>query len=128
MPILSKKLIDIEATLKWWFTLKCVRGMITTYSQMHRTDKYSQQIPIIWPVWLNGWVSLHEISGCGFESSSSHLNFRFHECFEKGVSWHSNNHRVWIHSETPMWRVITYAQIAVQIKIDKTAQSFGKFG
>ena len=32
----------------------CVRDMIRTYSQMHHTDKYSQHIPIIWPVWLNG--------------------------------------------------------------------------
>ena len=31
-----------------------VRDMIRTYSQMHRTDKYSQHSSIIWPVWLNG--------------------------------------------------------------------------
>ena len=36
------------------FTLKRVRDMIITYSQMHRTDKYSQHSSIIWPVWLNG--------------------------------------------------------------------------
>ena len=41
-----------------------------------------------------------EISGSGFESSCSHLNFRFHACFEQGVPWHSGNYRVWIHSET----------------------------
>ena len=35
-------------------TLKRVRDMIRTYSQMHRTDKYSQHSSIIWPVWLNG--------------------------------------------------------------------------
>ena len=40
--------------LKCGFTLKRVRGMIKTYSQMHRTDKYSQHSSIIWPVWLNG--------------------------------------------------------------------------
>ena len=28
---------------------------------------------IIWPVWLNGWVFVYELSGCGFESSWSHL-------------------------------------------------------
>ena len=32
------------------FTLKRVRDMIRTYSQMHRTDKYSQHSSIIWPV------------------------------------------------------------------------------
>ena len=25
------------------------------------------------PVWLNGWVFLYELSGCGFESSGSYL-------------------------------------------------------
>ena len=36
------------------FTLKCVRDMIITYSQTHRTDKFSQYSSINWPVWLNG--------------------------------------------------------------------------
>ena len=31
-----------------------IRDMIKTYSQMHRTDKYSQHSSIIWPVWPNG--------------------------------------------------------------------------
>ena len=77
--------------------------MIRTYIQMHRTDKYSQHSSIIWPVWLNGWVFVYELSGCGFESSCSHLNFRFRACFEQGVPWHSGNYRVWIHSETRTW-------------------------
>ena len=38
------------------FTLKRVRDMVITYSQMHRTDKYSQHSSVIWPVWLNGLV------------------------------------------------------------------------
>ena len=70
---------------------------------MHHTDKYSQHSSIIWPVWLNGWVFVYELSGCGFESSCSHLNFRFRACFEQGVPWHSGNYRVWIHSETRTW-------------------------
>ena len=41
---------------------------------MPRTDKYSQHSSIIWPVWLNGSVFVYELSGCGFESSCSHLN------------------------------------------------------
>ena len=41
---------------------------------------------------------LYEIPGCEFESSCSHLHFRFHACFEQGVPWHSGNHKVWIHS------------------------------
>ena len=77
--------------------------MTKPYSQKHRTDKYSQHSSILWPVWLNSWVFVYELSGCGFKSSCSHLNFRFCACFEQGVPWHSGNYRVWIHSETPMW-------------------------
>ena len=27
------------------------------------------------PVWLNGWVFVYELSGCGFESRCNHSNF-----------------------------------------------------
>ena len=56
---------------------------------------------------LAKWLSAHLwakcLSGCGFKSSCSHLNFRFGPCFEQGVTWHSGNYRVWIHSEARMW-------------------------
>ena len=55
------------------------------------------------PVWPNGWVFVQELSGSGFESSCSHSTFRFRACFEQGVPWHSDNYRVWIHSETRTW-------------------------
>ena len=55
------------------FTLKRVRDMITTYNQMNRTDKYSQHTSLIWLAWLNGWVFVSELSGCGFESRCSDL-------------------------------------------------------
>ena len=70
---------------------------------MHHADKYSQQSSIICPVWLNGWVFVYELNGCGFQSSCSQLNFRFCTCFEQGVAWHLGNYRVWIHSETHTW-------------------------
>ena len=54
-------------------------------------------------IWPNCWVFVYELSGSGFESSCSHLNFRFRSCFEQGVPWHSGNYRVWIHSETRTW-------------------------
>ena len=97
MPALSKKFLDIQATIEYGFTLKRVRDMTRTYSQMHRTDKYSQHSSIIWPIWLNGWVFVYERSGCGFESICNHLNFRFRVCFEEGVPWHWGNYGVWIH-------------------------------
>ena len=56
------------------------------------------------PVWPNGWVFVYELNGSGFESSCSHLIFRFRACFEQGILWHSGNYRVWIHSETSTWQ------------------------
>ena len=54
-------------------------------------------------VWPNGWAFIYELSGCGFESRCSHLNFRYCTCFEQGVPWHSGKYRVWIHSEMRTW-------------------------
>ena len=85
MPASSKEFLDIHTNIECGFTLKHVCNMIRRYSQMHHTDKYSQQSSISWPVWLNGWAFVDELSGCGFESSCSHLKFRFHTCFEHGV-------------------------------------------
>ena len=47
---------------------------------MQRTDKNSQPSSMIWPGWLNGWVFLYELNGCGFEfvavtQSDDCLNF-----------------------------------------------------
>ena len=46
--------LDIQATVECGFTLKCIRDMTRTYSQMHHTDKYSEHSSITWPVWPNG--------------------------------------------------------------------------
>ena len=70
--VLGKEFLDIQATIECGFNLKCVRDMIITYNQMHRTYKYSQHSSIICPVWPNGWVFLYKLSGCGFESHCSH--------------------------------------------------------
>ena len=53
-PASSKEFLDIQATVECGFTLKRVRDMTRTYSQMHRIDKYSEHSSIIWPVWPNG--------------------------------------------------------------------------
>ena len=37
----------------------------------------------------------------------------FHVCFEQGVPWHSGNHRVWIHSETPRWHDMNIQSVSV---------------
>ena len=54
-------------------------------------------------LWLNGWVFLCELTGCGFESCCSHINFSYRACFEQWVPWLSGNYRVWIHSKTRTW-------------------------
>ena len=64
----QEEFLETQATTECRFTLKRVYDMITTYSQMHRTDKYSQHSPIIWLVWLNGWVFVYKLSGCAFKS------------------------------------------------------------
>ena len=47
---------------------------------MPRTDdKYSQHSSFIWPVWLNGWAFVYELSGYGFESRCCQLNFIYTE-------------------------------------------------
>ena len=65
--------LEIQPTIESRFTLKCLRDIIITYNQIHRTDKYSQPSSIIWPIWLNGWVfvnkwlSVHLLSDCLFD-------------------------------------------------------------
>ena len=58
-----------------------IRDMIMIYSKMHCTDKYSQHNSIIWPVRLNGWVLVYELSGCGFGSCCSHSVFWLEKIF-----------------------------------------------
>ena len=41
-PVLSKELLDIQATIECGFTVKHLSNMIKTYSQMHRIGKYLQ--------------------------------------------------------------------------------------
>ena len=43
----GQEFLDVQAALECGFTLKCVRDMLSTYSQMNRTDKYSQISSII---------------------------------------------------------------------------------
>ena len=103
MRVSSKEFLDIHAYIECTFTMKYVRDLIITYSQMHPRDKYSQLTSIIWSLWRNGWVLFYEQSGCGFESSYSHLIFLDPASFVRGVPWHWSKYRVWIHSEMRTW-------------------------
>ena len=60
--------------------------------------------------------------GCGFDSSCSKLNFKFHACFEQGVPWHSGNYSAWIHSETRTWH---YKNIPLFLVLGKLFYTWG---
>ena len=85
----------LECVYSLW---KRVRDMPRTYSQMHRTDKYSEQLNHL--VSLAKWLSVHlQTKWFWVRVQLLHLNFRFCACFEQGPPWHSGNYRVWIHPE-----------------------------
>ena len=80
LRVLGKVFFEIQATIECRFTLKCIRDMIITYSQMHCTGKYSQHNSITWPYWLNSWVFVYKLNGCRFESGgcySSRISFYY---------------------------------------------------
>ena len=52
----------------------------------------------------------YKLSGCGFESSCSHLNFRFRACFE------------WIHSETRTWHDKNIQSKSIQFSLNCKSQ------
>ena len=92
LKLLTKLALNDWALL--WVLICMVHLTVCSYHVTHSFQSEST---------LNGWVFVYELSGCGFESSRCHLNFRFYACFEQGVPWHSGNHRVWVHSETRTW-------------------------
>ena len=101
--ISSKKIPDIHATIEFGLTLKRLYDLTRTYSKMHRTDMYSHLRSIILSVLPNVWMFVYELSGCEFQSTCSHLNFRYCACFEQGVLWYSGSYRAWSRSTTRMW-------------------------
>ena len=102
--------------------------MTRTYSQMYRTDKYSEHSSIIFWICPNDWVFVQKLTGSWFESSCSHFTFRFCACYEEGVPWQSGNHRVLVHSKNAylIWQEHTF-KCTVQISTRNTPQSFGQF-
>ena len=46
---------------------------------MHHTEKYSQYSSIIWPVWLNGWEFVCELSDCGYELCCCYKSYFYFE-------------------------------------------------
>ena len=71
MPVYGKYILEIRETRDGGLTLKQMRDMMGTYSQMPQADNYSQYSLIIWLVWLSDWVL--EVGGCEFESHYAEL-------------------------------------------------------
>ena len=120
-------LLETGVISEVWVTAKGLEPT-TKCSQMYCTYKYSQHSSVIWLVWLNGWVFIYKLSGCGFESCCSHISFRYCTCLEQGVSWDSGEYRVLIHSETHMWHDKNIQSNALyRLVLKNTVQSFGQF-
>ena len=58
VSVSSEESLDIQATIECGFTLKRVRDMIKTYSEMHRTDKYSKHTQLNHLASLAEWLSV----------------------------------------------------------------------
>ena len=98
VSVSGKGFLGIQANIECGFTLKRLRDMIKTYSQMHCTDKHLQHSSIICP------VSAYKLGCWRLESFwVNHLKLRYEACFEQVVPWNSSKYRVWIHSETRTW-------------------------
>ena len=85
----ARSFLTFRQTIMCGSTLKLVRDMLITYSQMNRTCKYSHHSSIILPAGLNDWVFIYQVSGCGFECRCCHLNLRYGAFLEEGVPWQS---------------------------------------
>ena len=95
----SIKFFFIQVNYRVWIHSETWTLHDNNMSQMHRTDKYSQQSSIIWPVWLNGWVFVYELSGYGFESRSCHIKIYVNSYFDT-VFWNVRGEEVKSHIGT----------------------------
>ena len=111
MPALRKEFLDIQPTLECGLSLKPMRDMTRTYSEMHHTDKCSEESSMIWPIYPNGWAFVYQLSDSRFECSSIHFNFWFRACLEQAVLWQSSitECRITLKSVRDMAR--TYSQM-----------------
>ena len=73
-PVSSKKFI--QATIEWKFTVKHVRDIMKTVkcTVQKSTHNTAQSVR---PLWLNCWVFVCKLSGCGFKSHYSHQQWSF---------------------------------------------------
>ena len=105
-----------------------MHDIIIRYSHAHRTEKFSQQCSIIWPVLVIGLLFVYKLSGRRFNSNCSHLNFRLRACFEQWIPQHSGNFRVWIYSKCVCDMIITYSQMHRTDKFSQHSSSIWSAG
>ena len=113
--------LGVRLQTKWfgvWVQLQSLKLQILSQfrARSSLTFRLLQSVDSLWNVYVT-WGEhtvkctvpistqniIYELSSSRFESSCSHLNFRFCACFKQGVPWHSGNYRVWIQSETRTW-------------------------
>ena len=86
-------------------TIKKVKNKSMLFVNYNRTRTHNHLVPkqtLNHLTKLVTWLCVH-LRTKWFESCCRHLNFRYHTCFKQGVSWHSGNYRVWIHSGMHTW-------------------------
>ena len=104
------KITTLRCIYRLYIYSKHACDIIKLHSLLHHTGKYSQYSSIVWPVWLNGWVFVNQLSGCGFDSRCSHLTYRYCTWLQQGVTWYLGNYRVQIHAERVCDMMKTHSQ------------------
>ena len=63
-------LLETSPTFEAYVTVLEFEARATQLLNEHSTSQPN------WPVWINGWVFVYELSGCGCESRCSHLRYQ----------------------------------------------------
>ena len=69
--------------------------------------KFSKNIGVLYKA--RDSLSKQSLLWLYYESRCCHLKNIYRVCFKQGVPWNSGNHRVYVHSKTRTWHVITYS-------------------
>ena len=121
-------------TKKWMILSSKLSCILQTLSHLAKLPKWWSSVvnPYLYGafdcmfsschVHVSEWI--HTLSGCGFESRFSHLNFRYGVCFEQGVPWHSGKYRVWIHAETRTWHDENIQSCIIHLNFAKGNESW----
>ena len=124
-PALCKEFLDFQATIYCGFTLKRVRDMTRTYSQIHRMDKYSEYNHL---ASLGKWLSVRlRAKRFWVRAQFPSLKLQILHLLE---SKEVLDYQPTIECEFTLKRVrdMTRTKSTVQISTKNTTQLFGQFG